>query len=146
MAVIRKMITLMCFCIPALFYYSSCVSDRTQPQLLTLVEIEPLPRSVQLKKKIKYEPVYSTMRILEITMTNGVQSEIMAKTGNIKTGLEPGVQGDISATNGFEEIIGTFKITGIVNGFVTCKITNLTRKIPANGYIRIQTGQKEIGE
>ena len=86
------------------------------------------------------------MRILEITLENGVQSELMAKVGDIKTGLEKGVIGEISPTADFGEIIGTFKIISIMNGFVTCRIESVTKKIPNNAFIRVQIGQKEKEE
>ena len=75
-----------------------------------------------------------------------VQSELMAKVGDIKTGLEKGVIGEISPTADFGEIIGTFKIISIMNGFVTCRIESVTKKIPNNAFIRVQIGQKEKEE
>lgn len=119
---------------------------KKQDDSLVIAEIEPLPKTVQLKKKVQYEPVYGYMRILEISMENGVQTEVTAKIGSITKGLEKGTVGDISPTSDFSEIIGTFKIKSVVRGFVMCKVENLTRKIPANGYIRVQIGEKEIEE
>ena len=70
----------------------------------------------------------------------------MAKTGDIKTGLQKGVTGEISPAADFGEIIGTFKITSVTNGFVTCRIESVTKKIPNNAFIRVQIGQKEKEE
>ena len=81
-----------------------------------------------------------------ITLENGVQSEILAKVGDIKTGLEKGVTGEISPASDFGEIIGTFKIVSVTNGFVTCRIESVTKKIPNNAFIRVQIGQKEKEE
>lgn len=109
---------------------------------LVLVELTPLPKSVQVKKQVLYEPVYGNMRVLEITQTNGVQSELMAKVGELNGKLEKGVTGEISEDSSFSEIIGNFTISSLVNGFVTCRIDNVTKKIPNNAYIRVQIGQK----
>lgn len=113
---------------------------------LVLAEITPLPKNVQLKKQVLYEPVYGVMRVLEISLENGVQTEIMAKAGDVKAGLEKGVSGEISPASDFGEIIGTFKIISVMNGFVTCRIESVTKKIPNNAYIRVQIGQKEKEE
>ncbi len=113
---------------------------------LVLAEITPLPKTVEVKTKVLYEPVYGVMRILEISTNNGVQSEITAKKGDVTKGLEKGALGEIAADAGFGEIIGTCKITGVVKDFVTFKVVNVTKKIPANSYVRIVVGQKVKGE
>lgn len=125
-----------------LFMLSGCATSSRQEKFLVLTELTPTPKSVQIKKPAIYEPVYGYMRVLEITQKNGVQSELMAKTGDLRDKLEKGVTGEISADSSFGEIIGTFSVVSILNGFVICKIENVTRKIPNNAYIRIQTGQK----
>ncbi len=133
--------------IAVLFGVIGCASNNISvDDTLVIAEITPLPKNVQVKKQVLYEPVYGTMRILEISLKNGVQTELMAKTGDVKTGLEKGVTGDISATSDFGEIIGTFKIVSVMNGFVTCRIESVTKKIPNNAFIRVQIGQKEKEE
>lgn len=119
-----------------------CATSSKQERPLVLTELTPTPKSVQIKKPAIYEPVYGYMRVLEITQKNGVQSELMAKAGDLRDKLEKGVTGEISADSSFGEIIGTFSVVSILNGFVICKIENVTRKVPNNSYIRIQTGQK----
>lgn len=125
-----------------LFLLSGCVSSSKPEKFLILTELTPTPKAVQIKKPAIYEPVYGYMRVLEITQTNGVQSELMAKSGDLQDKLEKGVMGEISVNSSFDEIIGTCSVVSILNGFVVCKIENVTRKIPNNAYIRIQTGQK----
>lgn len=125
-----------------LFLLSGCVSSSKPEKFLILTELTPTPKAVQIKKPAIYEPVYGYMRVLEITQTNGVQSELMAKSGDLQDKLEKGVMGEISVNSSFDEIIGTCSVVSILNGFVVSKIENVTRKIPNNAYIRIQTGQK----
>lgn len=145
MEAVRKISIVFLFVFLSLFI--GCASKEVAVEdPLVIAEITPLPKNVQVKKQVLYEPVYGTMRILEITLENGVQSELMAKVGDIKTGLEKGVIGDISPTADFGEIIGTFKIISVMNGFVTCRIESVTKKIPNNAFIRVQIGQKEKEE
>ena len=130
-----------------LFILTGCASNEVVAEdPLVIAEITPLPKNIQQKKTVLYEPVYGIMRILEISLENGVQTVLMAKTGDVKTGLEKGVTGDISPAADFGEIIGTFKIVSVMNGFVTCRIESVTKKIPNNAYIRVQIGQKEKEE
>ena len=145
MEIVRKVIFIFLIILVSLF--TGCASkEAVAEDVLVLAEITPLPKDVQLKKKALYEPVYGVMRVLEITLENGVQAELMAKTGDIKTGLQKGVTGEISPAADFGEIIGTFKITSVTNGFVTCRIESVTKKIPNNAFIRVQIGQKEKEE
>lgn len=145
METLRKII--LAFFVCGIFCFSGCASKVVvADDPLVIAEITPLPKNVQLKKKVLYEPIYGVMRVLEITLENGVQSEILAKVGDIKTGLEKGVTGEISPASDFGEIIGTFKIVSVANGFVTCRIENVTKKIPNNAFIRVQIGQKEKEE
>lgn len=109
---------------------------------LVLVELTPLPKTVKKQEKVIYEPIYGIMRVLEISTENGVQTQLMAKKGDVKEGLDKGVVGDIAEDASFGEIIGTFKIVSVSNGFVTGKIESVTKKIPNNAYIRVVTGQK----
>jgi hypothetical protein len=55
--------------------FISCTS--TVP--VTLLEIKPLPREVVIQKKLEYEPIFSIMKVLEISEVNGVQKYIIAK-------------------------------------------------------------------
>ena len=143
MEIVRKIIVI---CILILMVSACATKTAVIEDPLVIAEITPLPKDVQLKKKVLYEPVYGVMRVLEITLENGVQAELMAKTGDIKTGLQKGVTGEISPAADFGEIIGTFKITSVTNGFVTCRIESVTKKIPNNAFIRVQIGQKEKEE
>ncbi len=143
MEIVRKIIVI---CILILMVSACATKTAVIEDPLVIAEITPLPKDVQLKKKVLYEPVYGVMRVLEITLENGVQAELMAKTGDIKTGLQKGVTGEISPAADFGEIIGTFKITSVANGFVTCRIESVTKKIPNNAFIRVQIGQKEKEE
>lgn len=131
-----------------LFLLVGCASTPLAPaeDPLVLLEITPLPKDIQIKKEVLYEPVYGVMRILEISQENGVQTEVMAKKGDITEGLNKGVVGEISEDASFGEIIGTFKITSVMNGFVTGKIETVTKKIPNNAYMRVVIGQKVKGE
>lgn len=131
---------------PCIFFLlqllTGCASTNIVDDPLVLLELDPLPQNVEVKKQVVYEPVYGVMRVLEITVKNGVQNELMAKKGDIKEGIEKGKTGEISEDSSFSQIIGTFTITGIQGGFVICKVDNVTKKIPANAYIRVQVGQK----
>lgn len=144
MEFVRKIV----FLLICLFLFSGCISTPMAPvnDPLVLVEITPLPKDIQVKKEVLYEPVYGIMRILEISQENGVQTEVMAKKGDITAGLEKGVTGEIAEDPSFGEIIGTFKITSVMNGFVTGKIETVTKKIPSNAYMRVVIGQKIKGE
>lgn len=145
-----KQILLLLFILITVFILIGCQSTQVEMEeeedTLVLAEITPLPKSVQLQKEALYEPVYGVMRILEISLKNGVQTELTAKKGDVTKGLERGAVGEISADAGFGEIIGTCKITGVINDFVTFKIENVTKKIPSNSYVRIVVGQKIKGE
>lgn len=123
---------------------TGCVSSplETQEDPLVLLELTPLPKTVKKQEKVIYEPIYGIMRVLEISTENGVQTQLMAKKGDVKEGLDKGVVGDIAEDSSFGEIIGTFKIVSVANGFVTGKIESVTKKIPNNAYIRVITGQK----
>lgn len=140
MEFVRKIILASFF--GAALLFSGCKTTEVVEDPLVLLELEPLPRNLELKKQAEYEPVYGVMRILEISTENGVQTEVLTKKGDIKEGLEKGKTGEIAEDAGFASIIGTFKIVSMQNGFVMCKVTNLTKKIPNNAYIRVQIGQK----
>ena len=124
----------------------SCMSGKVIEDPLVLLDVSPLPKSVVIQKKIEYEPIYGVMRVLEISEENGVQKYLLAKAGDIKTGLAAGVMGEIGTDAAFSSIIGTFEIVSVSNGFVKCSIETVTQQVPVNAYIRIQTGQQEKEE
>ena len=77
MEIVRKVIFIFLIILVSLF--TGCASkEAVAEDVLVLAEITPLPKDVQLKKKALYEPVYGVMRVLEITLENGVQAELMA--------------------------------------------------------------------
>jgi len=126
------------------FILTGCASTQVIPvdDPLAILEVTPLPKDVKIDKAVLYEPVYGIMRILEISVVNGVQVELLAKQGDVKTGLSRGVVGEISDSSSFGEIIGTVKIVSVSNGFVTCKVDSVTKKIPNNSFVRVVVGQK----
>lgn len=138
----RKIIFILSIVFILLFTSCETLEVVAQEDPLVLVELTPLPKTVKKADKVIYEPIYGIMRVLEISMENGVQTQLMAKKGDVKEGLDKGVVGDIAEDASFGEIIGTFKIVSVTNGFVTGKIESVTKKIPNNAYIRVVTGQK----
>jgi len=121
----------------------SCASGKIVEDPLALLEVTPLPKSVVIQKKVEYVPIYGVMRVLEVSEVNGVQKYLLAKAGDVKTGLAAGVTGDIGTDAAFGTVIGTFKIVSVTNGFVKGSIESVTQKVPPNAYIRIQNGQQE---
>jgi hypothetical protein len=107
-----------------------------------LLEIKPLPREVVIEVPVEYEPIYAVLKIREVSEENGVQKYIFAKLEKDIPEIQAGLVGEISADAAFGEVIGTFKILSKSLGFVRCSIDSLTHKVPANSFIRVQTGQK----
>lgn len=126
-------------CTAAALIVSSCSSVGP----LAMLEITPLPKEVVAAVKVEYEPVYAVMRVLEVSEKNGVQKNLVARLGDSKDGISKDSMGEIAADSSFGEVIGTFKVTEISGSFIRCSIETVTHKVPANAYIRIQTGQKE---
>lgn len=118
--------------------FISCTS--TVP--VTLLEIKPLPREVVIQKKLEYEPIFSIMKVLEISEVNGVQKYIIAKLDTDVEEIKIESMGEIAGNNSFDEILGTIKVISKTGGFLKCSIETSTHKIPINSYIRIQIGQK----
>ena len=87
-------------------------------------------------------PIFSIMKILEISEVNGIQKYIITKLDADSDEINIDVLGEIAATNSFDEVLGTIKVISKAGGFLKCSIENSTHKIPANSYIRIQIGQK----
>ena len=109
---------------------------------LVLSEIAPLPRTVVVKPVIEYEPVYSVMRIIEVSEENGLQKYFLVRLGADKTGVARGVSGDIAEDADFQKIIGTYKIIEIYGDFFRGQIDSLSYKIGPTAYIRVKTGEK----
>lgn len=140
MELIRKIILVLIISIIFVGCTSTPILQKDDP--LVLAEITPLPKDVKVNVQVLYEPIYGVMRILEINVENGVQTELLAKKGDVTKGLDRGTVGEIAENASFSEIIGTFKIVSVANGFVTCRVENVTKKIPNNSYIRVVVGQK----
>jgi len=109
---------------------------------LVLSEIAPLPRTVVVKPVIEYEPVYSVMRIIEVSEENGLQKYFLVRLGADKTGIALGVSGDIAEDADFQKIIGSYKIIEIYGDFFRGQIDSLSYKIGTVAYIRVKTGEK----
>ena len=119
----------------------ACLSCTTMGSI-SLLEVKPLPREVVIEVPVEYEPIYAILKIREVSEENGVQKYIFAKLDKDIPEVKAGSLGEISADVSFGEVIGTFKVISKSGGFVNCLIENLTHRIHANSYIRIQTGQK----
>lgn len=139
MEFIRKIIFLLTvFTIPLIFLACNTVKKVS----VSLLEIKPLPREVVIEKKTEYDPVYSVMKIVEVSEENGIQKYLYAKLEKDSPEVVSGKLGEISSNTSFEEILGTFKIVSKSRGFVRGNIESLTHKIPSNSYVRVQIGQK----
>ena len=114
----------------------------TSTTSVALLEIKPLPKEVVIQKKVEYEPIFSIMKILEISEVNGIQKYIITKLDADSDEINIEAMGEIAATNSFDEVLGTVKVVSKTGEFLKCSIENSTHKIPANSYIRIQIGQK----
>lgn len=121
------------------FLIISCVSSTP----LAMLEIKPLPREVVIEHQAEYEPIYATMKVLEISEENGVQKYLFAKVEGEVSEITAGVVGEISGDLSFDKILGNFKVISRNGNFIRCSIETLTHKVPANSYIRIQIGKKK---
>ena len=124
------------------FLLSIMLFSCTSTTSVALLEIKPLPKEVVIQKKVEYEPIFSIMKILEISEVNGIQKDIITKLDADSDEINIEAMGEIAATNSFDEVLGTVKVVSKTGGFLKCSIENSTHKIPANSYIRIQIGQK----
>ena len=122
--------------------FISCKST----SIVVLQEIKPLPKEVVVQKKLEYEPIYSSMKILEVSEVNGIQKFILAKLDSSAINIEIDLIGEISLDSSFSEIIGTFKVTSKSGGFLKGTIITTTHRIPTNSYLRVQIGQQAISE
>ncbi len=145
------LLLLLILCISGLFSCSTPPPEPEQPppivileEPLVLAEIKPLPREVvvQTVAAVIYEPIYNIFRIIETTEENGVQKYFLVRMGADKTNITVGAAGDISASEAFTEIIGTYKIIEIYGDFFRCQITNLTHRIGTTAFIRLQVGEQ----
>lgn len=109
---------------------------------LVLMEIAPLPRTVVIKQVVEYEPVYSTLKIIEVSEVNGIQKFFLVKIGSDRTGISVGVRGEIADDQEFKKIIGTFKIIEIYGDFFKCQAEELIYKIGTNSFVRIKIGER----
>jgi hypothetical protein len=128
----------------------SCKSPPPPPAIvvvhdpLVLQEVAPLPKAVVAARQAvtEYEPVYATLRIIEVSEVNGVQRYFLVRMGADKTGITVGVTGDIGEDTSFQRIIGNYKIIELSGDFFRCEITELSYRIGANAHVRVQTGEK----
>lgn len=109
---------------------------------LVLQEIAPLPRTVVKKAVVVYEPVYSVLKIIEVSEVNGVQKFFIVKTGADKAGIAVGVSGDIAEDPECAKLIGTYKIVEVYGDFFKAQVDMLSYKIGAVAYARVKTGEK----
>ncbi|MDR0320582.1 MAG: hypothetical protein LBI28_03695 [Treponema sp.] len=117
-------------------------SCKTSNDQLVLQEITPIPRSVARQVVTEYEPVYSTLRIIEVSEVNGVQKYFLVRLGTDRTGISVGVTGEIGEDATFQRVIGSFKIIELHSGFFRCEVTELAYRIGANAHARVQIGEK----
>jgi hypothetical protein len=109
---------------------------------LVLEEIAPLPRTMVVKPVLEYEPVYTLMRIIEVSEVNGVQKFFLARAGADRKNIAEGSDGDISDEEEFKKIIGNFTIIEMAGDFFRCEVRQLDYKIGQNAFIRVQTGER----
>lgn len=135
MEFIRKIAILVCLCL--------CVFSCKTVIPVALLEVIPLPREVMIEEDSEYEPVFSVMKILEISEVNGVQKYVIAKVEADGKDIENSAMGEIAADLSFENPLGIIKVISRTGDFLRCSIESSTHKIPNNSYIRIQIGEKE---
>ena len=109
---------------------------------LVLEEIAPLPRAVIIRPVLEYEPVYSVMRIIEVSEVNGVQKFFLVRTGEDKTHIREGREAEIGEDGEFRKIIGSCLIVEVYENFFRCEVLRLDYKIGPAAHIRLQTGER----
>ena len=129
-----------------LFSLLSCRTPPAPPPLqpLILQEMTPLPRAVVVQApapEFEHEPIFTVLRIVEVSEVNGVQRFFMVRMGADRTGIYAGATGEISDDENFNRIIGTFRILELQGMFFRSEITELTHRIGSNAHVRIQTGE-----
>lgn len=121
---------------------SSCSSPPEIDNSLVLLELEPLPRTVVVKQRVEFEPIYSVLKIIEVSEVNGVQKFFLVKIGSDRTGIAVGTTGEIAEDQEFSKVIGIFKITEVYGDFFKCRVEELTYKIGLNAFVRYKIGEK----
>jgi hypothetical protein len=132
---------------PAALFLAGCALFQEEPLVivqdpLVLEEIAPLPRAVIIKPVLEYEPVYSVMRIIEVSEVNGVQKFFLARAGADRAHIAAGKAGEIGEEAEFKKIIGTCTIIEIFGDFFRCEVQQLDYKIGPSAHIRIRTGER----
>jgi hypothetical protein len=86
--------------------------------------------------------VYATFRIVEVSEVNGVQRFFLVRIGAERTGIQIGVAGEIAEDEAFQRIIGNYRISEMYSDFFRGEIVDLTHRIGANAFVRVQTGER----
>lgn len=140
----RKMRTTVLVVFACLLY--GCSSLPPPPPIiqdpLVLQEIAPLPRTIVVKPVVVYEPVYTVLKIIEVSEINGVQKFFLVRIGADKTNIVVNTAGDIAEDAEFKKIIGTYKITEVYGDFFHCEVQQLDYRIGTTAYIRIKIGER----
>lgn len=129
-------------------FLSSCETPPPPPIIidtLVLDELQPKPREIVVKKEVEYEPVFASLKIIEVSEENGVQKKIIVRIGPDRKGLAIGVKGDIAEDEAFQKVIGTYRITELFADFFTAEIEVLNYKIGSTAWIRYKIGEKIKG-
>ena len=131
----------------AALLFAGCVLFSEEPLIvivdpLVLEEIAPFPRAVVVKPVVEYEPVYSFMRIVEVSEVGGVQKFFLARAGADRTNIAPGKGGEIADDEDFKKIIGTYTIVEVYGDIFRCEVIQLDYRIGRNAHIRIKTGER----
>jgi len=143
---VKKIKKIIYWIIIPLFYVFGCKAPPPAIDPLVLQEISPIPRSVKTNQVVtEYEPVYSILRIVEVSEVNGVQKFFLVRIGTNRTGIEVGVTGDIGEDASFQKIIGNYKIIELQGDFFRCEIVELAYRIGRNAYIRVKIGEQVKG-
>ncbi len=129
------------FAVLLFFIVCSCKTPSIPP--LVLQEIAPLPVIARPVVVTEYEPIYSIMRIIEVSEVNGVQRFFIVRSGADRTNIARDAVGEIAMDATFQQIIGSYKIIELQGDFFRCEITELTHRIGTNAHIRLQVGEKE---
>lgn len=110
---------------------------------LVIQEVTPIPRAVIIARQQvpEFEPVFATLRILEVAEINGVQRYFLVRVGADRTGIAVGVTGDIIENSVSQRVIGSYRIVELLGDFFRSEITDLAYRIGPNAHMRIQVGE-----
>ena len=127
--------------------FTSCVLFSDEPLIvivdpLVLEEISPFPRAIVVRPVVEYEPVYSLMRIVEVSEVGGVQKFFLARAGADRTNIIEGKGGEIADEEDFKKIIGTYTIVEVYGDIFRCEVLRLDYRIGRNAHIRMKTGER----